>query len=159
MNTIKMSAKTVDDAVKLALEELQIGRDDAIIKVLDEGSSGLFGLFGKKDAEVEVLRKDEKQFYSDLIFKILGKMDFNVNVNTDNSNGVVYLNIESTEELGGLLIGKNGRTLDALDHLLKRIASNRGFRRDKIVVDVESYRKRHDNRGRSRRYSNRSNRN
>lgn len=50
---VEKSAKTVDEAVKLALAELGLDRDNVEIEVIEEGSRGLFGL-GAKDAVVKV---------------------------------------------------------------------------------------------------------
>ncbi|MFW6280889.1 MAG: Jag N-terminal domain-containing protein, partial [Halanaerobium sp.] len=54
MKSIKVEAKNVDKAVEKALAELDIARKDAEIKIIDEGSRGLLGLIGAKDAVVEV---------------------------------------------------------------------------------------------------------
>ena len=53
MQSVKMTAKTVEEAVKKALLELGIEEADADIRVIEEGTKGIFGL-GKKDAVVEV---------------------------------------------------------------------------------------------------------
>ena len=53
MQSVKMTAKTVEEAVQKALLELGIEEADADIRVIEEGTKGIFGL-GKKDAVVEV---------------------------------------------------------------------------------------------------------
>lgn len=50
---VEKSAKTVEEAVQLALTELGLDRENVKIEVLEEGSRGLFGL-GAKDAVVKV---------------------------------------------------------------------------------------------------------
>ncbi len=52
-STVKI-AKTVDKAVNLAIEELNCSRDEAIVEILEEPRSGLFGLIGSRDAMVKV---------------------------------------------------------------------------------------------------------
>lgn len=52
-STVKV-AKTVDEAVSLALKELNCSNEEAIIEILEEPKSGLFGLIGSKDAVVKV---------------------------------------------------------------------------------------------------------
>lgn len=52
-STVKV-AKTVDQAVSLALKELDCTKDEAIIEILEEPKSGFFGLIGSKDAVVKV---------------------------------------------------------------------------------------------------------
>ena len=56
MQSVKMVAKTVEEAVQKALLELGIEEADAEIRVIEEGTKGIFGL-GKKDAVVEVVAK------------------------------------------------------------------------------------------------------
>lgn len=46
--------KTVDEAVEEGLKKLGLSRAEAVIRVIEQPSSGLFGLFNKKDAVVEV---------------------------------------------------------------------------------------------------------
>ena len=58
MSVIK-SAKTVEEAVKLALNELAADISDVDVKVIEKPKSGFLG-FGSKDALVEVTLKDEK---------------------------------------------------------------------------------------------------
>ena len=52
MNYVIKTAKTVDEAVREALTELNITRENAEIEVLDEGQKGFLGLIGSKDATV-----------------------------------------------------------------------------------------------------------
>ncbi len=53
MQSVKITGKTVEEAVQKALLELGIEEAEADIRVLEEGTKGIFGL-GKKDAVVEV---------------------------------------------------------------------------------------------------------
>ena len=59
MKVVK-SAKTVDEAVKLALAELSADISDIDVKVIEKPKSGFLG-FGSKDALVEVSLKEEKE--------------------------------------------------------------------------------------------------
>lgn len=58
MRSVIKTAKTVDDAVRDALNELSAAREDATIEVLEEPSRGLFGLIGTKEAVVRVSVED-----------------------------------------------------------------------------------------------------
>ena len=58
MKKVTMSAKTVEAAIEKGLEELGITRDEADIEVVEEPSNGLFGLFNKKDAVVNISVKE-----------------------------------------------------------------------------------------------------
>ena len=60
MMTIEKSAKTKEEAIALALEELGIEEDQAEIEVVDEGSKGFLGL-GSKDACVKVTYNPDEE--------------------------------------------------------------------------------------------------
>ena len=58
MNMVEKTGKTVEDAVKAALAELGVGRDQAEVEVLEESKPSLLGLFGGRDAKVRVTVKE-----------------------------------------------------------------------------------------------------
>lgn len=59
MISIEKTGKTVEEAVKMALEELNVTEDKVQIEVLEESKGSLFGLFGNKTAKVKVTIKEE----------------------------------------------------------------------------------------------------
>jgi len=61
MKMIEAQGKTVDDAIKSALQELQVGRDQVSIQILDEGSRGLLG-FGARPAKIRASVKEETTY-------------------------------------------------------------------------------------------------
>ena len=60
MNYVIKTGKTVDEAVREALTELNITKENAEIEVLDEGQKGFLGLIGSKDATVKVWQKEDE---------------------------------------------------------------------------------------------------
>ena len=50
MKTIEMTGKTVDEALKNALNELKLTKEEVDIEIIDEGSKGIFNLIGNKPA-------------------------------------------------------------------------------------------------------------
>ena len=59
MRTVRITAKTIDGAVQQGLEQLGISREEAIVHVVEQPSSGLFGMFHKKMAVVDISAPDE----------------------------------------------------------------------------------------------------
>ena len=51
---VEKEAKTVDEAIQLALDELNIELEDADVEILEEGSKAKLGIFGGKGAKVRV---------------------------------------------------------------------------------------------------------
>lgn len=90
MNYVIKTGKTVDEAVREALSELNITRDNAEIEVLDEGQKGFLGLIGSKDATVKVWPKvDETK-------SILNEI-FNEEIEPEKSQEVVHENDDELE--------------------------------------------------------------
>lgn len=69
MKVVK-SAKTVDEAVKLALEELSVDIADVDVKVIEKPKSGFLG-FGARDALVEVSLKEEKEDFEEVVDEVI----------------------------------------------------------------------------------------
>jgi len=57
MDKITKSGKTVDDALYEALKELHASRDEVEVTIIDEGAKGFLGMFGAKDAVIQVVKK------------------------------------------------------------------------------------------------------
>ena len=60
MNSIEMTAKTTEDAISQGLEKLGVGISDVRVEILEEGSKGLFGLFGSRPAKVRLTLIEEE---------------------------------------------------------------------------------------------------
>ena len=58
MKQYEFSAKTEDEAVELGLQELGVSIADVEVQVVEEGSKGLFGLFGSRPVKVRLTLKD-----------------------------------------------------------------------------------------------------
>lgn len=61
MKSIESSAKTIEDAIRKGLETLDVSLGDVSIDIIHEGSKGLFGIMGSKDAKVRLTVKDDEQ--------------------------------------------------------------------------------------------------
>lgn len=59
MKVFEYSARTIQEAIDQGLEELGVAISDVTVDVLEEGSKGLFGLFGSRPAKVRITMKDE----------------------------------------------------------------------------------------------------
>lgn len=113
---VEKSAKTVKEAVDLALAELNATEDNVEIEVLEEGTKGIFGLIGSKLARVKVTLKETggekaKKFLLD----IFSKMKVSADVLVEESEDTILLRIQGDDI--GIIIGRRGETLDALQYL------------------------------------------
>jgi len=143
VQTIEKKGKSVDEAIKAALDELSCDIDDVIIEVIEEPSKGLLGLV-KKPAVVKVsLREkpeeDVRQVLEDLLNKM--KLDYRIN-NVELDEGRVRINITGKDM--GLLIGRKGETLNAVQFVLGLIVNRNREEKVRVVLDVEDYRKKRE---------------
>ncbi len=56
--SLEISAKTIEEAISKGLEELGVAISDVQVDIIQEGSKGLFGLFGSRQAKVRLTLKD-----------------------------------------------------------------------------------------------------
>jgi len=61
MKEIEVEAKTIQEAVSIAIKKLCAKRDEVEIKVLREESKGLFGMIGQQQAKVKVILKEQNR--------------------------------------------------------------------------------------------------
>ena len=142
MRSVIKVAKTVDEAIKQALIELDANEDDVNIEVIEEPSKGVFGLFGVRDAKVKVsVSHDIIEIADNFLSKTLSAMDIKaVNViKKDGNNLIVDITDISSTDMG-ILIGKRGNTLDAIQYLLSLAINKRKENYIKVVLDTKGYR-------------------
>lgn len=142
MSSVVKSAKNVEAAIQLALDELDLLREQAEIEVLEEGSNGFFGI-GAKEAVVKVTAKSladaKAKAFLEEVFSAMG-----MNVDIDITLGDKTMNINLSGDNMGLIIGKRGDTLDALEHLVSLCVNKGDGDYIKVILDTENYReKRH----------------
>lgn len=138
MQTIEKTAKTKEEAIAAALAELNATEDEVEIETVEEGSKGFLGL-GSKDAVVKVTllpnpERRAKDFLNG-VFDILGEK-VNVDVQTDDDT----IKVEFTGPDMGIVIGKRGETLDALQYLTSLVVNRGDSDFKKVSLDTENYR-------------------
>ena len=142
-NGIIREARTVKDAVHIGLAELGIREEDAHIIVLDEGPRGIMKLLGgRRKARVKIVPAvSEEERIQRVVDGLMSRMGLGGQVDVAVGDGRISVSIE-TAGLDGLLIGRHGQTLDALQHLIDRMANRGSSERRRVTVDVGGYRKR-----------------
>lgn len=145
MTAVEKIGKTVEEAVALALAELNVNENRVDVEVIEVPSKGLFGLIGTKPAKVRVTLKkiDAVAVAQEFLQNIFTAMNIEVAIEKIAAEEGIIFNLHGQDL--GILIGKHGQTLDALQYLTN-LAANRDIEQDrvKIVVDVEDYRKRRE---------------
>ena len=202
MESVEVSAKTVDEAIDIALEELGLRRNQVDIEILTPGKPGLFGLGGEQarvrvtalegvevsrreaeeeddgglgaipereemfsDSEIEVkdINSEEVDLAADYLRTLLELMGINASVEVRApetpadglGRATAVLDIDG-EDLG-LLIGRRGSSLAALQYLVNVMVTRRLGSRVLVTIDVEHYHRRREDslRGLARRMADR----
>lgn len=141
MNSLEVSAKTVEEAINEGLKALGVKKNNVKIEILSEPSQGILKILGSKNARVKltVLRTPE-EYVKDFLNNILKIMGLNGEIKDErDEEGNIILEV-SGKNLG-VLIGRRGNTLNALQYLTN-VAYQRQFSLSKVrvFIDVENYR-------------------
>jgi spoIIIJ-associated protein len=149
METVVRTARTVEEAEELALKELGADRSEVEVEVLSRGKSGFLGI-GAELARVKVTRisggGNAAALAVETLSKILAAARVNVinavrSTNDSEAGGPI---IDLTGEDSGLLIGRRGQTLQALQFIVNLIVRQRFGEDVRVVLDVERYRQRRE---------------
>ncbi|RQD72650.1 MAG: protein jag [Tindallia sp. MSAO_Bac2] len=143
MQKIQASGKTIDEAVENGLKELGCSKDDVEVKILEVPYKGFLGVFGSKDAQVELELKDQTE---DATRQFLQSMfqAMNLEVQIDIEYQKDQLNIELSGPNMGVVIGKRGQTLDSIQYLTSLVANKNRDKYVKVFMDTENYRKKRE---------------
>lgn len=147
MREIVMTARTVEEAIELALKELDVDRVEVEVNVISRGKSGILGIGGESaKVRVEVIDtpSDAIKAATEVIDEVVSLLGISV---------VSTLTQAEQEEIGGpafdlegddagLLIGRRGETLKSFQFLIRHIVSQRLGARANVNVDVEGYQER-----------------
>jgi spoIIIJ-associated protein len=153
---IRRSAPSVEEAVEAALVELGVTEQEADVEVVQEPRQGILGV-GAQDAVVVVRARpsrdefpeedldEQGEIAADFLEGLLERMGITATVEPNLEGGTMYVDVigpEPDDDDMGLLIGRHGQTLEALQELTRVAVGQRMGERARIVVDVEDYRKR-----------------
>jgi len=144
MRVAEKTGKTVEEAITAGVLELGVDRAHVKVEVLEEpAKKGFFGLFGKSLARVRVsYENDPGVLATEFIYKICQAMGVNADTKMSKDGENWHVDINGPEL--GILIGRRGDTLDALQYLTNLAVSKILSERVRVIVDVEGYRQRRE---------------
>jgi spoIIIJ-associated protein len=149
-------APSVEEAIEAALDELGVTEQEARIEIVQEPRSGVLGI-GSQPAIVRVSRRttevaiddleDQADAAADFLEELLGLMGLDAVAEPTVQGSHMYVDIQGSDEDDlALLIGRHGQTLDAIQELTRLVVGRRLDERIRVIVDVEDYRKRREQR-------------
>ena len=125
--------RTLEEAINNACEDLKVTPENIIYNIIEEKNSLL-----KKTVKIEVIIINEIiDYIKDLIVVITSYMDLKVNLEVRRRDDNILIKIFSNNN--GILIGKNGKTISALQNVIKQIIYTRTSHNLHIILDVENY--------------------
>lgn len=142
-----MTGRSPEEAIEFALKELDAERGQVEIDVISEGKSGILGI-GSEPARVRVTvlgqPTDSVRVTSEVLEQLISFMDVDVVVNRKGteSEDVDAAVFDLNGEDSGLLIGRRGETLRALQLLVGFIVTRKLDQRVNILLDVAGYQER-----------------
>jgi len=167
METYEFEGKTTEEAIQNAARELNLPVEELSVDVIEPGSAGIFGLVGGRKAKIKVTlktpseleeegeeeeqepreRREEPQendvsFAKRTLEEILALIPVEATVAASRGEGRITLKVQG--DRSGLLIGRKGNTLDALQFLVNKIVSKALGKKIDVVIDSENYRRRRE---------------
>ncbi|HEX77421.1 MAG TPA: protein jag [Dehalococcoidia bacterium] len=152
MEEVEVSAKTVEEAIQLALAKLGLDREQVEVTVLKKGKSGFLGLrSGEARVKVRPLpqpapEQENVAAAKAILEGLLQSLSISAGVEVspqappEAHPGSIALEIRGQDL--GILIGRRGQTLSSIQYLVNVLLAHRLKRRQPVFVDVEGYKKR-----------------
>ncbi|HHV98731.1 MAG TPA: protein jag [Clostridiaceae bacterium] len=138
-NVVERTGKTVQDAISSALADLNADIEDVDVEVLEEGSKGIFGIIGNKLARVRVTLKEmSSKVAVEFLQNVFQKMGVSAEIEAKEYDDTLYLEIKADDS--GIIIGRRGETLDALQYLVSLVVNKNREVYKKVTIDIENYR-------------------
>lgn len=143
MEAIEITAGTVEQAIEKAEAQLGMSRDQFKVEIVREGRSGILGVGGREAViRVSATTVSEGDVVSEVIEildKLLALMEVQGRVEVLSDGLPLALNVKGDDL--GILIGRRGQTLAALEYVTKLIVVRRLKAWVPLTVDVGGYKK------------------
>ena len=127
------AGKTIEEALAAASEEMGVAVEELIYSVSDKKK----GLFNKKLIVDIYDLSDIIQYAENYLLSVIDTLGIESTVNSRLDDNIIRITIDSTHN--PILIGKNGKTLQALNELVKLATSNKFHKRFRILLDINGY--------------------
>ncbi len=158
---IEFQGKTVERAVEVACQHLDIKSENLKYEVLTHGSTGIFGLIGTKKAKIKVILHENQTdtvseavgaehrgkkpadsrvaaiWGEEALQKIADGITEGARVITEIKGKRIYYDLKGGKP--GVLIGKRGQTLDALQYIVEKVVNRKSRERVRVSIDVGGY--------------------
>lgn len=134
MEILVYEGKNLNELKEKAFSELNASENELYIRETEE----VKGLLKTKKYKLEILTKDDVvKYIKNYIIDVAKNMEITVNIEAKKRENYIQINLFS--ENSSILIGKNGRTMEALQYLIKNSIYNKTGFKINVILDVEDY--------------------
>lgn len=134
ITSYKYEGKNNEELLIDALTELKVTRDDVYFKKTTEEGK----LFKAKKYIIEIIKKEDViNYIKKYINEFANKFGVKINSEVRESDGII--NVMLVTENNALLIGKDGKNIDAIQILLRQAVCNQTNQNIKVLVDISGY--------------------
>ncbi|GAU75786.1 RNA-binding cell elongation regulator Jag/EloR [Fusibacter sp. 3D3] len=138
MKFVEKYGKSVEEALRLALIELDASRDEVEYEIIEEGSKGFLG-FGAKETKIKVSKKhNAADIAQTFLASLLREMNISASISAELFDDNLSINMAGEDM--AILIGKRGQTLDSLQYLISLVVNKNRDEYVRVVLDTENYR-------------------
>ncbi|MDP4152699.1 MAG: RNA-binding cell elongation regulator Jag/EloR [Bacillota bacterium] len=138
------TGKTIDDAINAGCSELKVDRDNVTVEVIETPSKSFLGLIST-NAKVKLIISEPDgaaDICKNFLHEVLNIMQVDAEIETKTAEDGV--NIELKGEKMGIVIGRRGETLDALQYLTSLVVNKNSSEYVKVAIDTENYRQKRE---------------
>ena len=140
-----VTAKTVDEAIEVAMHELDAARDEVEVEVISRGKVGFLGI-GSENAKIRVRKLSQHDDAGHKTMEVVSTILELAGASAvctlrsahDPQSGGPQVDIEGED--AGLLIGRRGETLRSLQFIVNVIVNRSREESVRVLLDVEEYR-------------------
>jgi spoIIIJ-associated protein len=139
---MEVTGRSVQEAIEIALSQLGVERDQIEVDVINPGKGGILG-FGAEPARIRVvltastvgLLAASKLTVDNLLRAMKVSASATVRPQSTDAGDTIEMDVEGEDS--GLLIGRRGETLRALQFIANLLVGRRVEGR--VIIDVEGY--------------------
>jgi len=141
MKEIQREGRSEYEVVTNFRKEFKIDQNVKLeYEIVDKGSNGFLSLFGARPTIIKFFMPEKDSGVSDYLEGILKRMGVQYsNIRVMNKDGETRIQISGVQDKG-YLIGREGRLLNSLQHLVHRMLIQNNVENPKVVIDVDNYR-------------------
>ncbi|ABR50864.1 single-stranded nucleic acid binding R3H domain protein [Alkaliphilus metalliredigens QYMF] len=144
MNMTEAMGKTIDEAIEIGLKELNKTKEQVEIEIIDQPSKGFLGFIGTKMAKVQLtvvnqVEDEARNFLKDVLE---GMTIPDVDIQIERNQDILNITLEGPNM--GVVIGRRGQTLDAVQYLVSLVVNKGEDKYVKVILDTENYRQKRE---------------